>query len=82
MRFLVDFLFFPLGSPFRVNIRDRLDANHVNVKMNSTMRANVLQEIVIDGQSAGPGNPSVEITDEHGKVSFLYCMRRNKKPQE
>lgn len=35
------------------------------------MRANVLQEILIDGQSAGPGNPVVEITDEHGNIYFL-----------
>ncbi|CAF3895693.1 unnamed protein product, partial [Adineta steineri] len=55
------------GSPFHVNVRDRLDANHVNVKMSSTMRANALQEIVIDGQTAGPGNPSIDITDSHGR---------------
>lgn len=55
------------GSPFHVNVRDRLDASHVNVKMSSTMRANTLQEIVIDGQTAGPGNPSIDITDSHGK---------------
>ncbi|CAF4361090.1 unnamed protein product, partial [Adineta steineri] len=54
-------------SPFRVNVRDRLDANRVNVKMSSTMRANVLQEILIDGQSAGPGTPSVDISDIHGR---------------
>ncbi|CAF4552560.1 unnamed protein product, partial [Rotaria sp. Silwood2] len=55
------------GSPFRVNVRDRLDANRVNVKMSSTMRANVLQEITIDGQTAGPGSPSIDITDIHGR---------------
>ncbi|CAF5052390.1 unnamed protein product, partial [Rotaria magnacalcarata] len=58
------------GSPFRVNVRDRLDANRVNVKMSSTIRANVLQEIIIDGQTAGPGAPSIDITDIHGKISF------------
>jgi hypothetical protein len=52
-------------------VRDRLDANRVNVKMNSNMRANVLQEILIDGQTAGPGTPSVDITDAHGKFSFF-----------
>lgn len=52
-------------------MRDRVDANRVNVRMSSTMRANVLQEILIDGQSAGPGNPVVEITDEHGNIYFL-----------
>ena len=31
------------------------------------MRANVLQEVLIDGQLAGPGTPSVDITDIHGK---------------
>lgn len=31
------------------------------------MRANVLQEIVIDGQHAGPGTPSVDISDIHGR---------------
>lgn len=56
-----------LGSPFRVQCRDRLDANRVNVKMSPIMRANVLQEILIDGQAAGPGTPSVDITDIHGK---------------
>jgi len=56
-----------IGSPFRVHVRDRLDANRVNVKMSPTMRANVLQEILIDGQSAGPGSPSVDITDIHGR---------------
>ncbi|CAM4756036.1 unnamed protein product [Rotaria magnacalcarata] len=55
------------GSPFRVNVRDRLDANRVNVKMSSTIRANVLQEIIIDGQTAGPGAPSIDITDIHGR---------------
>jgi hypothetical protein len=37
------------------------------------MRANVPQEIVIDGQTAGPGSPSVEITDAHGKL-FLFTF--------
>jgi len=55
------------GSPFTVHVRDRLDASRVNVKTNATMRANVLQEITIDGQTAGPGTPSVEITDAHGR---------------
>jgi len=55
------------GSPFRVQIRDRLDAGRVNVKMSPTMRANVLQEILIDGQTAGTGTPSVEISDIHGR---------------
>jgi hypothetical protein len=55
-----------LGSPFRVHVRDRLDANRVNVKMSPTMRANVLQEILIDGQTAGTGTPSVDISDIHG----------------
>ena len=44
------------------------------------MRANVLQEIVIDGQTAGPGTPSVEITDAHGKLSFYFlflCVKKN-----
>ena len=59
------------GSPFHVNVRDRLDANRVNVKMSPDMRANVLQEVLIDGQTAGPGTPSVDITDAHGKFSFL-----------
>jgi hypothetical protein len=30
------------------------------------MRANVLQEILIDGQTAGSGTPSVDISDIHG----------------
>ena len=59
---------FHLGSPFRVHIRDRLDAGRVNVKMSPTMRANVLQEILIDGQTAGSGTPAVEISDIHGKI--------------
>ncbi|CAF4590300.1 unnamed protein product [Rotaria sp. Silwood2] len=53
------------GSPFCVNVHDRLNANHVNVKMSLTMRANVLQEITIDGQTAEPGSPSIDITDIH-----------------
>ena len=32
------------------------------------MRANVVQEILIDGQQAGPGTPSVDISDIHGKM--------------
>ncbi len=67
-----------IGSPFRVNVRDRLDANRVNVKMSPTMRANVLQEILIDGQSAGPGSPSVDITDIHGR-SFLSLITTKKR---
>ena len=66
--------FYSLGSPFRVHVRDRLDANRVNVKMSPTMRANVLQEILIDGQTAGPGSPSVDITDVHGKFSFFFFL--------
>ena len=58
-----------IGSPFRVPVIDRLDANRVNVKMSPAMRANVLQEVLIDGQTAGPGFPSVNITDIHGKFS-------------
>ncbi len=54
-----------------MNVRDRLDANRVNVKMSPNMRANVLQEIIIDGQSAGPGSPTVDITDAHGEFFFL-----------
>jgi hypothetical protein len=64
------------GSPFRVQVRDRLDANRVNVKMSPVMRANVLQEILIDGQAAGPGTPSVDITDIHGK--FFTLSRETK----
>ncbi len=63
-----------LGSPFRVHVRDRLDANRVNVKMSPVMRANVLQEILIDGQTAGPGSPSVDITDIHGILLFYRKM--------
>ncbi|CAF0875720.1 unnamed protein product [Rotaria sordida] len=55
------------GSPFRVPVRDRLDAGRVNVKMSPVMRANVLQEILIDGQAAGPGTPFVDITDVHDR---------------
>lgn len=41
------------------------------------MRANVLQEILIDGQSAGPGSPSVDITDIHGKFfKVIQCKER------
>jgi hypothetical protein len=40
--------------------------------MSPNMRANVLQEILIDGQTAGPGTPSVDITDSHGKFSFFF----------
>jgi hypothetical protein len=65
------FFLMSLGSPFHVNVRDRLDANRVNVKMNSNMRANVLQEIIIDGQTAGPGSPTVDITDAHGEFLFF-----------
>ncbi len=36
------------------------------------MRANVLQEVVIDGQTAGPGIPSVDVTDAHGNFSFAF----------
>ncbi|CAF0892142.1 unnamed protein product, partial [Didymodactylos carnosus] len=57
--------YLPVCSPFRVNVRDRLDANKVNVKMPQTMRANSQQEILIDGQAAGPGSPTVDITDVH-----------------
>jgi hypothetical protein len=42
--------------------------------MSSTMRASVLQEIVIDGQSAGPGSPTVDITDMHGKWFFFFTF--------
>lgn len=50
-----------------MQIGDRLDAGRVNVKMSPMMRANVLQEILIDGQSAGPGTPTVDISDIHGR---------------
>ena len=72
IKFLIFFNY--KGSPFHVNVRDRLDASHVNVKMSSTMRANTLQEIVIDGQTAGPGNPSIDITDSHGKPSPFQIL--------
>ena len=43
------------------------------------MRANVLQEILIDGQAAGAGTPSVEISDIHGKVpsTSIFFTDRN-----
>jgi hypothetical protein len=41
------------------------------------MRANVLQEILIDGQAAGPGSPSVDITDIHGMFLTLLLHRKN-----
>ena len=41
------------------------------------MRANVLQEILIDGQAAGPGSPSVDITDIHGE--FLKVISPKKR---
>lgn len=59
-------------------MRDRLDANRVNVKMSPVMRANVLQEILIDGQAAGPGSPSVDITDIHGKFLKVTFTERKK----
>lgn len=62
------------GSPFRVAVRDRLDANRVNVKMSEVMRANVLQEILIDGQLAGAGVPSVDISDIHGMCGSISGM--------
>lgn len=43
------------------------------------MRVNVLQEILIDGQTAGSGTPTVDITDLHGKETILfieYNMKR------
>ncbi|CAF5131831.1 unnamed protein product, partial [Rotaria socialis] len=40
-------------------------------KMSPAMRANVLQEILIDGQAAGPGTPSVEISDIHGTLFLV-----------
>jgi hypothetical protein len=70
--------FVELGSPFRVQVRDRLDANRVNVKMSPAMRANVLQEILIDGQNAGPGTPSVDISDIHGRsilMTYTFIKR-------
>ncbi len=42
------------------------------------MRANVLQEIIIDGQSAGPGSPTVDITDAHGEFFFSYFFEVKK----
>jgi hypothetical protein len=42
--------------------------------MSPVMRANVLQEILIDGQTAGPGSPSVDITDIHGILLFYRKM--------
>jgi hypothetical protein len=50
--------------------------------MSPNMRANVLQEIMIDGQTAGPGTPSVDITDAHGRFSFFFfhfCIFLGKK---
>ena len=78
MTLLTRLFFVILGSPFRVHVRDRLDANRVNVKMSPIMRANVLQEILIDGQSAGPGSPSVDITDIHGEFFKVIVYDKKK----
>lgn len=43
--------------------------------MNPTIRTNVPQEIQIDGQSAGPGTPTVTVTDAHGKSRFFLPLR-------
>lgn len=40
------------------------------------MRANVLQEILIDGQQAGPGSPSVDITDIHGMSLVFFQIKK------
>ncbi|CAF1028479.1 unnamed protein product [Rotaria sordida] len=51
------------SSPFQVYASIRIDPNLVNVKMSQIMYVDILQEILIDGHTAGPGTPSVLIID-------------------
>jgi len=44
--------------------------------MSPTMRANVLQEILIDGQTAGSGTPSVDISDIHGMFNLFLTIEK------
>ncbi len=44
--------------------------------MSPTMRANVLQEILIDGQTAGSGTPSVDISDIHGMFNWFSTIEK------
>ena len=58
------------GSPFRVFIEDKVDANKINVQFraNTPFRVNTASDVLIDARGAGKAEPCVELYDSHGRV--------------
>ncbi len=56
------------GSPFRVNIEDRVDSGAVSLKIpNKPFRVGVPLDVVLDAQYAGRAQPRIDLVDAHGR---------------
>lgn len=57
------------GSPFRVNVEDRVDSNAVGLRLpNKPFRVGVASEVILDAQQAGRAQPRIELVDAHGRI--------------
>lgn len=57
------------GSPFRVNIEDRVDANAVTLQLpKKPFRVGTASEVILDAHNAGRAEPRIDLADSHGRV--------------
>lgn len=57
------------GSPFRVNIEDRVDSNAVNLKLpNKPFRVATPLDVILDAHNAGRAQPRIDLIDAHGRA--------------
>jgi filamin len=60
------------GSPYRVYIEDKVDAQKVNVQFpNKPFRVGTASDVLIDARNAGRANLRVDLYDPHGRVKQI-----------
>ena len=57
------------GSPFRVNVEDRVNANAVSLKLpNKPFRVGSALDVILDAHNAGRAQPRIDLVDAHGRA--------------
>ena len=60
------------GSPFRVNIEDKVDSSQVTLKLpKKPFRVGTPSDIILDAHNAGKAEPKVDLADSHGRVKLI-----------
>lgn len=63
------------GSPFRVYIEDKVDANKVSLQLpKKPFRVNTPSDIIFDARNAGKAEPRVDLCDPHGRMKPIPLM--------